>query len=100
MQESDIEIAVSGAGPAAPALLALLARENRAANELLRDGAPLCRSIPGRLGLEITATVAGGAQILRKISQLDFDTTQSRPVLGLQDWLIIGFRTLTRRPVP
>ena len=100
VQESDIESAVSGAGPAAPGLLALLARENRAATVLLRDGAPLCRSIPGRLGLEITATVAGGAQILRKMSQLDFDTTQSRPVLGLQDWLIIGFRTLTRRPVP
>ena len=100
VHEEDIETAVSGAGPVAPALLALLARENRAANGLLRDGAPLCRAIPGRLGLEITATVAGGAQILRRISQLDFDTTQSRPVLGLQDWLIIGFRTLTRRPVP
>jgi squalene synthase HpnC len=100
VQESDIETAVSGAGPAAPALRALLARENRAASVLLRDGAPLCRSIAGRLGLEITATVAGGAQILRRMSQLDFDTTRVRPVLGLQDWLIIGFRTLTRRPVP
>ena len=100
VHEADIETAVSGAGPAAPALLALLARENRAANALLRDGAPLCRSIAGRLGLEITATVAGGAQILQRIEQLDFDTTRVRPVLGLQDWLIIGFRTLTRRPVP
>ena len=100
VSEADIEAAVEGAARSSQRLLGLLAHEHQKAYDLLRSGSSLCRHIPGRLGLEITATVAGGRQILERISQLNFDTTRTRPVLGVQDWLIIGFRTLTRRPVP
>jgi squalene synthase HpnC len=100
VREADIDSAVQGTEKPSQKLLALLAQEHRKANDLLRTGSPLCRNIPGRLGLEITATVAGGGQILERISRINFDTTRTRPVLGAQDWIIIGFRTLTRRPVP
>jgi squalene synthase HpnC len=100
VREGDIDSAVQGTREASPKLLALLAQEHRKATELLRTGSPLCRNLPGRLGLEITATVAGGGKILEQISRLNFDTTRTRPVLGVQDWLIIIVRTLTRRPVP
>jgi len=100
VREGDIDSAVQGTREASPKLLALLAQEHRKATELLRTGSPLCRNLPGRLGLEITATVAGGGRMLEQISQLNFDTTRTRPVLGVQDWLIIIVRTLTRRPVP
>jgi len=100
VREADIDSAVRGSKEASPGLLALLAQEHCKATELLRTGSPLCRNLPGRLGLEITATVAGGGKILEQISRLNFDTTRTRPVLRVQDWLIIGVRTLTRRPVP
>jgi len=100
LREADIDSAVYGRHRPSSALLKLLAQEHHKASALLRKGFPLCQEIPGRLGLEITATVAGGTQILKRIEQLNFDTTRTRPVLGIQDWLIIGFRTLTRRPVP
>jgi len=100
LREADVDSAVCGSDRPSPALIKLLSQEHQKAYALLRTGSPLCQNIPGRLGLEITATVAGGNQILKRIEQLNFDTTRTRPVLGVQDWLIIGFRTLTRRPVP
>ncbi len=100
LREADIDLAVCGTHRPSPALLKLLAQEHHKAYALLRKGFPLCQKIPGRLGLEITATVAGGIQILKRIERLNFDTTRTRPVLGVRDWLIIGVRTLTRRPVP
>jgi hypothetical protein len=100
VRESDIDSAVRGTGQTSAGLRALLAKENRKAEALLRAGSPLCGDIPGRLGLEITATVAGGYQILSQIARINFDTTRIRPVLRFKDWLMIGVRTLKRRPVP
>jgi squalene synthase HpnC len=59
------------------------------ARELLVSGAPLARALPGRLGLEIRATVQGGARIADKIDAARGDVFGRRPVLGKRDWVAI-----------
>jgi phytoene synthase len=54
--------------------------------ELMLSGAPLGRSLPGRIGLEIRATVQGGLRILDKIEAAGYDVFRKRPVLGAFDW--------------
>lgn len=56
------------------------------ARALMLTGAPLGRDLPGRLGLEIRAIVAGGLRILDKIEDGDYDVFNRRPVLGALDW--------------
>ena len=59
------------------------------ARTMLRAGSPLGRTLPGRLGLEIRATVAGGAAILDKIDAVGGDVFRHRPVLTKFDWIKI-----------
>ena len=65
---------------------ALMAFECSRSRELLMAGRPLGRALPGRLGLEIRATVHGGARILDKIESVAGDVFRHRPVLGKGDW--------------
>ena len=58
--------------------------------ELLERGIPLARSLPGRFGLEIRATIAGGRRILDKIGAAHGDVFRHRPVLNKIDWLKIA----------
>jgi squalene synthase HpnC len=73
---------------------ALMAFECRRAREMLTSGAPLGRYLPGRLGLEIRATVQGGLAILDKIDASGGDVFRNRPVLGPWDWMKIVMRAL------
>jgi len=57
--------------------------------ELLERGVPLARSLPGRFGIEIRATIAGGRRILEKIGAARGDVFRKRPVLTKVDWLRI-----------
>ena len=50
------------------------------------EGAPLGRALPGRVGLEIRATVQGGLRILEKIERVGYDVFRRRPVLKPLDW--------------
>jgi len=72
----------------------LMAFECERARKLLMSGAPLGRRLPGRLGLEIRATVAGGARILDKIDAAQGDVFRKRPVLKAWDWLVIGVESI------
>ncbi len=56
------------------------------ARQLMRSGQPLARALPGRIGLEIRATIQGGLRILKKIEAADYDVFRKRPVLRPQDW--------------
>ena len=56
---------------------------------LMLSGAPLGRSLPGRIGLEIRATVQGGLRILEKIENADYDIFRRRPVLKALDWPVL-----------
>ena len=62
--------------------------------KLMLEGAPLGRSLPGRVGLEIRATVQGGLRILEKIRGVDFDVFRRRPVLGALDWPLLLVKAL------
>src|SRR5258708_1895172 len=74
----------------------LIACDCDRARKMLASGAALGRTLPGRLGLEIRATVAGGAAILDKIDAVSGDVFLHRPRLGKLDWMRILARALLR----
>ncbi|MGH8736531.1 MAG: squalene synthase HpnC [Burkholderiales bacterium] len=73
------------------ALLGFQAERTRA---LLRSGAPLGRRLPGRIGLEIRATVQGGLRVLDRLGAARFDVFRRRPVLKWYDWPLLLWRAL------
>jgi squalene synthase HpnC len=60
--------------------------------DMILRGQPLARSLPGRIGLEIRATIQGGLRILEKIERVEFDVFRRRPVLGAFDWPLVLLR--------
>jgi phytoene synthase len=72
----------------------LMAFQVERSRELMLSGAPLGRSLPGRLGLEIRATVQGGLRILEKIEQAGYDVFRRRPALRWFDWPLLLARAL------
>lgn len=72
-------------------LLAFQVQKTRA---LMLSGAPLGRSLPGRIGLEIRATVQGGLRILQRIENAGYDVFRKRPVLRWFDWPFLLARSL------
>ena len=72
----------------------LMAFQCARARTMLRAGSPLGRALPGRLGLEIRATVLGGLAILDKIDAVAGDVFRYRPTLGTRDWITIVVRAL------
>ena len=73
---------------------ALLGFQVDRARTLMLEGAPLGRLLPGRIGLEIRAIVAGGLRILEKIEEVDYDVFRRRPVLTAADWPRLAWRAL------
>jgi squalene synthase HpnC len=67
----------------------LLSFQTKRARELMLTGAPLGRSLPGRVGLEIRATVQGGLKILDKIERAGYDVFRRRPTLKTFDWALL-----------
>jgi phytoene synthase len=57
--------------------------------QMMLSGQPLGRSLPGRVGLEIRATMQGGLRILEKIEQANYDLFRRRPVLKAFDWPLL-----------
>ena len=70
----------------------LLAFQVARSREMILRGQPLARSLPGRIGLEIRATIQGGLRILEKIERVEFDVFRRRPVLGAFDWPLVLLR--------
>jgi phytoene/squalene synthetase len=68
---------------------ALMSFQVGRARALMLSGAPLGRALPGRLGLEIRATVQGGLRILDKIQAAGYDVFRRRPVLRAFDWPVL-----------
>ena len=56
---------------------------------LMLSGAPLGHNLPGRLGLQIRATVQGGLRILEKIERVGYDVFHARPILRWFDWPLV-----------
>jgi len=59
------------------------------ARALMLSGASLGKTLTGRVGLEIRATVQGGLRILEKIEQAGYDVFRRRPVLKPLDWPLL-----------
>ncbi len=74
---------------------ALLRYQVERARSMMLAGAPLGRSLPGRIGLELRLIVAGGLRILEKIEAVDYDVLRHRPVLKPLDWPRLLWRALT-----
>ncbi|MBI4192830.1 MAG: squalene/phytoene synthase family protein [Betaproteobacteria bacterium] len=64
---------------------------------MLWDGAPLGRSLTGRVGLEMRMIIAGGDRILTKILNANADVFRHRPVLRAYDWPLMFARTFSIR---
>jgi phytoene synthase len=67
----------------------LMAFQIQRARKLMLSGAPLGKTLPGRIGLEIRTTVQGGLRILEKIENARCDVFRRRPVLRAFDWPLI-----------
>ena len=65
---------------------------------MLLTGAPLGRTLPGRIGLELRMIVMGGNRILEKLQASGGNVFRHRPVLGLFDWLLMVHRSLLAYP--
>ncbi len=75
---------------------ALLRFQVDRARSLMLSGASLGWDLPGRIGLEIRAIVAGGLRILDKIQAVDYDVFTRRPRLQAPDWPRIFWQSLVR----
>ena len=64
------------------------------ARALMLSGASLGKTLPGRVGLEIRATVQGGLRILEKIERAGYDVFRRRPVLKPLDWPLLLLRAV------
>ena len=65
---------------------ALMRFECERARGMLVAGKPLGRALPGRVGLEIRATIEGGIAIADRISAASGDVFRHRPRLRKRDW--------------
>ena len=61
---------------------------------MLQAGAPLGRTLPGRIGLELRMIVMGGNRILEKLQAGGGDVFRDRPVLRPFDWVLTLYRSL------
>ncbi|HKO68746.1 MAG TPA: squalene synthase HpnC, partial [Burkholderiaceae bacterium] len=62
--------------------------------ELLQRGAPLARTLGGRIGIELRLVVQGGLRILERIDAVNGDVFLQRPKLSARDWTLMGWRAL------
>jgi phytoene/squalene synthetase len=58
------------------------------------SGADLGNRLPGRIGLEIRATIQGGLRILEKIERAGYDVFRRRPKLRALDWPLVLLRAV------
>ena len=75
---------------------ALMDFQIQRARQMMREGAPLARRLPGRIGWELRLVVQGGLAILDRIEANGYDVFARRPKLGKTDWLRLAWRAATR----
>ena len=72
----------------------LLGFQVERSRQMMLQGQPLARSLPGRIGLEIRTTIQGGLRILEKIERANYDVFRRRPVLRALDWPMLLARAV------
>lgn len=68
------------------------------ARKMMLYGAPLARTLPGRIGFELRLMVCGGLRILEKIEAVNYDVFRRRPQLTSADWPLLVARALFNYP--
>jgi squalene synthase HpnC len=76
----------------------LMAFQTARTRTLLESGAPLARTLPGRIGWELRMVVQGGLRILERIDRVRGDVFRRRPALRAPDWLLMLWRAFFRTP--
>ena len=94
VDEAQLDGLARGRSPVTGPWQSLLAFEVGRARTLMREGAPLARALPGRVGWELRLVVLGGLHILERIEAVGYDVFRHRPTLGRSDWLRLGWRAL------
>jgi squalene synthase HpnC len=79
------------------ALGSVICRQCVTAQQLLNQGAPLVRLLPGRLGWEMRLVIAGGQRILDKLQRQGYQSWRLRPALRWTDGPAL-LRLALRRP--
>jgi squalene synthase HpnC len=72
----------------------LMGSQVQICRDLMQQGAPLGRRLPGRFGLEVRLIMMGGLRILEKIKAVDYDVFHRRPTLTRSDWPRLIWRAL------
>ncbi|MGE9296000.1 MAG: squalene synthase HpnC [Puniceicoccales bacterium] len=85
------------ASSASPELRRCLKEQVDRAQALFDEGRPLAKHLPFPLSLEIRLTWLGGAAILQKVREQDYDTLASRPKIQKQDKLALLAKALFTR---
>ena len=80
--------------------IALMRFQVERARQMMLYGAPLARSLPGRIGFELRLMVCGGLRILEKIEAVGYDVFHNRPQLSAADWPLLCARALFSYPRP
>jgi len=78
--------------------IALMRFEVERARQMMLHGAPLARSLPGRIGFELRLMVCGGLRILEKMEAVGYDVFRRRPQLSAADWPLLCARALFSYP--
>jgi squalene synthase HpnC len=76
------------------AWVSLMKFQSERTRAMILRGVPLARTLPGRIGLEIRATIQGGLRILEKLERVGYDVFRRRPVLKALDWPVLLLRAL------
>jgi squalene synthase HpnC len=76
----------------------LMAFETARTRSLFGAGRPLIRRLPWRVGLELSAVIAGGMRILERIDAVQGDVFTRRPVLRKRDYPLLAWRTIAPQP--
>lgn len=71
---------------------ALMRFQCERAQAMMEQGAPLGRTLTGRIGLEIRVTIQGGLRILEKLKKAHYDAFRRRPLLAWHDWPLLVWR--------
>ena len=72
----------------------LLQFQTQRTRAMMLSGAGLGQRLPGRIGLEIRATIQGGLRILEKMERAGYDVFRRRPRLRPFDWPLLFLRAV------
>ncbi|GAB7128294.1 squalene synthase HpnC [Silvimonas sp. JCM 19000] len=97
LQKFGVNETTIAAGQCDVAWRRLMAYEVDRTRRMLKGGAPLANTLPGRIGLELRLTVLSADAVLQKLQQVDYDMFRRRPRLEKGDWPRLIWRALRRK---